>query len=168
MPNQRIDIEWIWLDDGDDEWQASRCLYSYLAPRTREILYIGKAWGTTIRQRWSRVSKAAFWDDLEGERGIFHHAALAGFIQLPYGDRLTHELLCDIESLLIQQVGPWGNIQSRFSRIARPGMRLRCGGDWPHHKRVFCDPVPSNKRVQLSRARARSKKPQAGRSRPRS
>ncbi|HXK27120.1 MAG TPA: hypothetical protein VJ646_02575 [Candidatus Binatia bacterium] len=139
MREEPIEIDWIWLDDGDEEWRAARCLYAYLAPRTREILYIGKAWGTTVRERWSRGAKPEFWDDLERERGIYWPATLAGLVHPPGNLRLTQELLCDSESLLIQQVGPWGNIQSRTSRIPRPGMTLRCRGDWPHSKKLYRD-----------------------------
>jgi hypothetical protein len=139
MHDDIIEIDWIWLDDGDEEWRVSRCLYAYLALRRREILYIGKAWGTTIRERWNRAAKTDFWDDLERERGIYRHATLAGILYLPPNVRLTHELLSDAESLLIQQVAPWGKVQSRHSRIARPGMTLRCTGDWPRSRRVYRD-----------------------------
>lgn len=53
--------------------------------------------------------------------------------------RLTRELLSDIESLLICEVKPWGNIQCQLSRIARPGLKVVCGSDWPLSIKVFSD-----------------------------
>jgi len=44
----------------------------------REILYIGKSWGVTVRGRWNRTAKEGFWDDLETERGIHEHRVLFG------------------------------------------------------------------------------------------
>ena len=49
-----------------------RCLYAYVAPNKKEILYIGKSWGVTVRGRWGRDAKSSFWDDLEKERKIKH------------------------------------------------------------------------------------------------
>lgn len=132
-------VHWRFLKPDDAGWSQIRCLYAYLAPRTREVLYIGKAWGVTVRARWNRSGKYDFWDDLEKQRGIRTHAPLLGEIALPRRHRMTHELLCDIESLLIQQVQPWGNIQSRVSRISRPDFTVACRGSWPGRRRVFRD-----------------------------
>lgn len=132
-------VLWRYLKPRDDGWRRLRCLYAYLVPRTREVLYIGKAWGVSVRARWRRSGKDAFWDDLERERRILKHVAVIGEILLPRSKRLSHELLCDIESLLIQQVQPWGNIQSRISRTARPGFVVVCRGAWPVRKKVYTD-----------------------------
>jgi hypothetical protein len=135
-----VNVDWYPLDEGFEEaWEATRCLYAYLAPPRDEIVYIGKSWSVSVRNRWRREAKPAFWEDLERERGIFEHAVLGGFVSPPLGGRLTHQLLTDAESLLIQQVQPWGNIQSRSSRTSRPGMTLRCRGDWPLRRRTFRD-----------------------------
>jgi len=132
-------IDWRFLNENDEGWRQVRCLYAYLAPSTLEILYIGMAWNATVRERWKRSGKYQFWDDLEKERGIRNHCPLLGELSLPPRRRLTRALLCDVESLLIQQVQPWGNIQSRFSRISSTGLIVRCEGDWPVHHRVFRD-----------------------------
>ena len=120
-------------------WSQTRVLYAYLASVNHEILYIGKADGTTVRQRWTRSAKEGFWADLEKERRILRHGILAGEIELEKGYRLTRELLADIESLLIKRISPWGNIQSRWSRILRPGLRVICKGEWPLKRRDFRD-----------------------------
>lgn len=124
----------------DPQWKKTRCLYAYLAPDKREILYIGKADGKTLRQRWTRCAKEGFWDDLERKRGIRSHGVIEGDIELEEGSRISCELLADIESLLIARVRPWGNIQSRESRISRPGLRVKCERAWPLDKREFYDP----------------------------
>lgn len=132
-------VHWRHLTLDDEGWNQSGCLYAYLAPQTREVLYIGKAWSVTVRARWNRSGKYAFWADLERERGIRKHYALFGEIELPRSRRLTRALLSDIESLLIQRLQPWGNIQSRLSRIARPGFVVGCVGEWPGGDTVFRD-----------------------------
>jgi hypothetical protein len=135
-------IDWRPLPNNfeDDGWDQIRCLYAYLAPKGREVIYIGKAWGKTVYERWCREAKGDFWGDLERERGVFSHRAAVGTIALDPGARLTHALLQDIESLLIAQLRPWGNIQNSRSRgIVRPGFAAECRGSWPLAKRLFRD-----------------------------
>lgn len=131
--NIHTDIKVIWdqLTENHPAWAARRCLYAYIIPDMREILYIGKAWGVTVRGRWSRVAKERFWEDLERQRGIYQHRVLFGDVRLNYAGHLSSQLLSDIESLLIIAEQPWGNIQSRNSRIARPGLSVQCMGNWP-------------------------------------
>ncbi len=133
------EVIWRFLRERDEGWSAIRCLYAYLAPRTKEILYIGKAWGVSVRERWSRSAKAEFWADLERRRGIRSHGVLLGELALPRNVRLTQHLLADIESLLIHELKPWGNIQCRDSRISRPGLMVRCRGSWPVGQTMYRD-----------------------------
>jgi hypothetical protein len=133
-------IEWALLSGGDEGWREARCLYAYLAPKGAEILYLGKAWGVSVGDRWAREAKDNFWWDLEKQRGFLTHRAIIGRISLPLGRRLSHELLCDIESLLIFKLQPWGNIQCCVTRTSRPGFRVACAGDWPlRHSRFHDD-----------------------------
>lgn len=135
-----VEIRWREIGrDADLAWRYSRVLYAYLDPSGKEILYIGKADGTTVRQRWTRSAKEGFWDDLERELGILEHLVFVGEPFLGAGTRLTRDLLADIESLLINRIKPWGNVASRRSRISRPGLVVRCLGDWLHPRRVFRD-----------------------------
>jgi hypothetical protein len=64
---------------------------------------------------------------------------VVGELGLGEGQRLTKQLLEDVESLLIYRLQPWGNIRSSISRISRPGMIVRCRGSWPHPRRSFED-----------------------------
>ncbi len=105
----------------------------------REILYIGKAWGVTVRGRWNRVAKQAFWTDLEKKRGIYKHRPLLGEVRLNYAGRLSSQLLADVESLLIRAEQPWGNIQSKAQRTPRPGLSVHCAGRWPGQARAYLD-----------------------------
>jgi len=136
----QVTVFWSQLDNEGENplWKANRGLYAYVGPYN-EVLYIGKVDGTTVRQRWNRSGKEAFWNVLERKRGIFKHAVIFGEIELENGSRLTRELLADIESLLINRVQPWGNIQCVNTRIERPGLRVKCGGDWPLPRRNFRD-----------------------------
>jgi hypothetical protein len=138
----RATVRWSWLTTRKGHlWRFTRVLYSYASEDRGEILYIGKADGASVRQRFTASDKKAFWDDLEEQRGICREEVLVlvGDIELEEGMRLTRELLFDIESLLIKRVRPWGNRQSIRSRIPRPGLRVKCLGDWPLAKRQFYD-----------------------------
>ena len=139
-----VTVKWQRIDDDDEAglWNVSRGLYAYLdldGGDEEEILYIGKVDGTTVRRRWNRSGKQGFWDGLERERGIHSHGVIVGLIRLPEGRRLSREIICDVESLLIHRLCPWGNIQCRLSRISRPGLTVRCVGDWPPQQRVYVD-----------------------------
>jgi hypothetical protein len=123
-------------------WNVCRGLYAYLnleEDEGNEILYIGKVDGTTVRQRWCRSGKKGFWDALENERQIYTHGIIVGLIGLQLGRKLSRELITDVESLLINRVCPWGNIQCQGSRISRPGLVVYCKGDWPLQQSVFVD-----------------------------
>lgn len=134
-----INVRWRYLTREDLDWASMRCLYAYVAPNNKEILYIGKSWGVSVKARWGRTAKERFWDDLERNRKIKSHFALLGSVSLTYRGRLTSELLSDIESLLIQGEQPWGNIQSKQSRIPRPGLVVECSGSWPGQARFYKD-----------------------------
>jgi hypothetical protein len=134
----RIGLNWYAVaEDDDPRWSYSRALYAYLAPSQPEIVYIGKADGCTVRQRWQQ--KWQFWMDLERDRKIKSHRVIVAELELPMEYRMTRQLLADIESLLIYEVKPWGNIQAQSSRITRPGLRVECRRAWPCRKRVFQD-----------------------------
>ena len=125
--------------DNDPKWHWKKVLYAYLSPGKDEILYIGKAYKNTVRERWRYSGKEGFWDDLESQRGISKHIVLVGEMKFVEGVYLTDQLLSDIESLLIKRVKPWGNIQSKALRISRPGLRVRCLGGWNKWKEEYRD-----------------------------
>lgn len=135
----RVDLEWTVLRSGGREWSATRCVYAYVDPDDDELLYIGKADGPSIRERWTCSGKRALRRFLRDGGRRTQIRILAGFPELPPNTRLTRELLCDIESLLIHRLQPRGNIQATKSRIQRPGLTLHCWNDWPHQQTVFVD-----------------------------
>lgn len=136
-----IDLLWYRITDRETDpmWQLSRVLYAYTAPPDDAVFYIGKADFCTVRERWYRSAKPNLWDTLERECRKFRHAVLVGSAVLSNGRRLSSQLLGDVESLLIKTLAPPGNRQCITSRIARPGLRVRCGGEWPLQKRTFVD-----------------------------
>ncbi len=135
-----IKIEWGCTSGKDDPlWRVKRGLYSYLHPNTREILYIGKVDGTSVRQRWNYSAKSKFWDDLCSQLEIRQHAIIVGQLKLKFPQRHSIELLADVESLLIMKLQPRGNIQSKKKRVLRPGMAVACHGDWPVDRKVFIE-----------------------------
>jgi hypothetical protein len=128
----RVDLHWQYLTDDGEAWDWTCGLYAYQHARARELLYIGKADGTSIRGRWRAADKDRLWRALERDRGIHEHRVLAGAFALAPGTRLTRQLVADVESMLIFAVQPWGNIASCRSRICRPGLRVHnLGRDWP-------------------------------------
>lgn len=132
-------VRWRIVSDDSDLWDYVRVLYAYFTVDDKEVLYIGKAGRRTVRERWTRSAKKAFWNDLEKERNIHETLVRVGEIWLEEGRKLSRELLLDVESLLIKRLRPWGNIQGRSSRIPRPGLRIRCEGDWPMERHEFYD-----------------------------
>lgn len=136
----RVLVHWAMLrTKHDPRWNDSMCLYAYLHPRDAEVLYVGKADYSTPRRRLSGDHKSALFDDLRTERQITRFRALHGSIIMLDGGRRTSQLIGDVESLVIKRVQPWGNIQSRVSRISRPGLSVECVGAWPLERSRFRD-----------------------------
>ena len=137
----RIEVDWFPVSEHGPEWEHTRLLYAIAEPDSSQIVYIGKADGSTLRQRWKRVgSKEELWNWYETTFGTRRHLFLVGDVLMLEGTRLTRELLADIESLLINRVKPMGNIQYRDSRsIFRPGLVVECVGVWPKGTRRFVD-----------------------------
>ena len=139
-----MSIQVVWQElfplSEDARWGYTNCLYAYISPRHNEILYIGKANGCSVRQRWNASDKKInFWQPLEEQRGIYEHITLLGEIYLEIGRRFSRQLLSDIESLLIAYEQPWGNSKCRKSRISRPSMEIKCYGDWVGSRRRYID-----------------------------
>jgi hypothetical protein len=135
---QTIDSE----DDGDGLWDEFRVLYAYA--HRRQIHYMGKAWGTTVRGRWRARDKRPVLDHLERALGIDldRLGILLGVVRAD--QRLTRELLADLESLLILRLDPLANIRNTRSRsISRPGLVVSCVGDWPLQQKRYVDTGPA-------------------------
>ena len=120
-------------------WKARGCLYAILAPHTVEMLYLGIAWGSTVRQRWNYATKADLWDWIEKLGHGEHYLIVGDFILRPE-NRLSKQLAFAVESLLIHSIKPPGNIQSMQSYTPRPGLRVYCDGrNWHERPRRFGD-----------------------------
>ena len=131
-------VHWVALTSHHQDWNANRCLYAYLAPDGREVIYVGMTWDQTVEVRWHYTAKPEFWNVLQKQLGIRRHIVLAGRIELPKHRRLSRALLMDIESLLIHQLRPCGNVQAIHSRISRPSLVVRCiGVAWPGPRHFF-------------------------------
>src|SRR6266851_7481948 len=136
----RVEVPWMALDDDRDPgWSANFCLYSYLHPERDWLLYIGKADQQTVRQRLHGDHKAEVFDFFEGEYGIEQVRVLQGDLVLEEGRRRSSDLLGLVESLLIMRLQPPGNVAYRESRPYRPGLRVKCTGDWPFRRSGFYD-----------------------------
>jgi hypothetical protein len=136
---QEVWLNWQALgdDDNDPRWSWNRCLYAYLPPRRSDVFYIGKCDGTTVRQRWSYANKSGTWDYIS--QFCQSHRIIVAPLALPEGSRFSSQLLTDIESLLIFTLEPSANVQATRSRTCRPGLVVRCEGEWPLSTRTFRD-----------------------------
>lgn len=142
--NDDITIDWRDVYDESarwaDRWEYTLALYAILHPRRQEILYLGKADGSTVRSRWAANDKhERVWRRIEDDLGLSSHGFIVGEFRLAPGCRLTRELVSDIEALLIHQIKPWANTSNVASRggYSRPGISVRCGGHWPLRKKTF-------------------------------
>ena len=134
-----IEIKWEYTGEGEESLGFSRVLYAYLHPGTSDILYIGKADHCTVKERLFGAHKEEIFEEMVRNFGITELHTIVGVLYVPENRRYSSELLADIESLLIVKVQPSYNIQSRKSRISRPGLEIRCIGEWPHVREHFVD-----------------------------
>ena len=136
----RVEIPWYELnDDSDPAWRTNFCLYAYLHPDRNWLLYIGKADYQTLRQRLHGDHKAELFNYLCRTYDVNYLRILQGDLVLEAGRRRSSELLSLVESLLIMRLQPPGNIACTRSRAYRPGLRVRCTGDWPIKRAGFYD-----------------------------
>jgi hypothetical protein len=134
-----VTLHWYWVEsDVDSRWRHDVALYAYLAPVKAEIYYLGKCDRTSVRGRAAYSAKSGAWDCIN-TLSKTHRLIVA---EIEATQRLTRELLADIESLLIFTIHPCCNVQNTASRgkHCRPGMRVECkGAAWPLSKRIYSD-----------------------------
>lgn len=145
MDEDRIILDWRQVAYGpgrwSDRWSYTLALYAVVHPDKDEILYLGKADGSTVRSRWNADDKHdRVWRRMEEERGLYKHTFIIGEFRMAVGSRLTRKLVCDVESLLIHDIKPWANSQNTKSRgYSRPGLLVSCQGHWPLKQKRFRD-----------------------------
>lgn len=133
-----VSVRWRALNANDDDPELSGCLYALLDHDTGAIVYIGKASRASIAERLRCRSKDAMWDHL-ADCGVDACRVLIGELTLHSYGRLTDQLLSDVESLLIMAEQPTANVQSKRSRIQRPGLCVACIGRWPGRATHYID-----------------------------
>jgi hypothetical protein len=134
-----IEIKWSYTGPDEENLDFSRVLYAYLHPGTKGILYIGKADRCSVYERLRGPHKEAIFSDISSDLRLSAIHAIVGLLFLPAKRRFSSELLTDVESLLIMELQPPYNTQSRQSRILRPGLAVRCSGEWPLRVARFKD-----------------------------
>ena len=135
----RTEVHWSYAEAGEEAFGFTRVLYAYLHPKSAEILYLGKADYCTVSERTRGAHKEAIFDSIamKEKTGVLH--PIVGVLRVQEGIRFSSELLSDIESLLIVEVQPRYNRQSKRTRIERPGLEVKCQGAWPLRRKVFRD-----------------------------
>lgn len=149
-----MDIEVNWeriRGSRDPNWDQSRCLYAYCGPTSPHIHYIGMTYDMDIAGRWHGEHKDGVFERMYRSAGLseIDVVVLSGYIDLEPGRNLSEQLLCDIESLLIHELQPCGNVRSTRTRNrGRRDMTVMCTGDWPITQKEFQDPgVPVRRRA---------------------
>lgn len=154
MREPRIILHWRDVAHAPERWNYTLALYAIVHPATREILYLGKADGSTVRRRWSATDKhERVWSRMERELDLHQHCFIVAEFRMRQGTRLTRELVSDIEALLIHTLKPWANRQCITSRgFPRPGMVVCCQGNWPHRRTTFRDETRRGERSTAKNA----------------
>lgn len=103
MDDDQIILDWRDVHDETGRWSArwdyNLALYAISHARRDEILYLGKADGCTVRTRWNADDKhERVWRRIEEELGLFKHVFIVAEFRLPEGQRLTRQLVCDVEA----------------------------------------------------------------------
>ncbi len=139
-PILRVEIPWVELrEDREPLWRTNFCLYAYLHPERDWLLYIGKSDLQTVQQRLHGDHKDELFDFFWERYGIEDVRVLQGDLVLEHGRHRSAQLLGDVETLLIIRLQPPGNVANTRSRTYRPGLRVRCTGDWPFRRAAFQD-----------------------------
>ncbi len=134
-----IDVVLRWYEPDEEDWDEARCVYAYLDPKTRKIIYVGKADDSSPRERWNGHQADGLFEFFKIDLGLEEWDTIFGEVEEMQGmSSLSFELLLDIETLLIWHVRPPGNVQ--IGEPKRPGLRVTCESEWPMKKDVFCDP----------------------------
>lgn len=134
-----VQVHWTRLMDNSPEWQTNFCLYAYLHPERNWLLYIGKSDYQTVRQRLHGEHKDELFRFFWRKYAIDWVDVIQGDLVLEEGGRRSSELLALVESLLIMRLQPPGNVANTESRTYRPGLRVKCLGDWPLKRSGFRD-----------------------------
>lgn len=136
----KIEVHWQYADDESDEILLRRkVLYAYTDGLGEEIVYIGKADASSVKERLNGKHKSTIFKHMETNLKFKKYGISVGTFELPAGKRLSSELISDVESLLIYSLKPVENIQSISGGISRPGMEVFCDGDWPCDYNHFID-----------------------------
>ncbi len=135
----KIDVNWEYTDHEEESIDYTRVLYAYIDPESKEILYLGKADFCSVSERMKGKHKEDVFSYIQDEFGLTKVSCIVGVLSIPKGKKYSSELLSDVESLLIMNLQPPANIQSKGSRISRPGLEVTCSGEWPHKIETFVD-----------------------------
>jgi hypothetical protein len=135
----RIEVNWLYAQEGEEAFEFTRVLYAYLHPKSKRILYLGKADYCTVRERTKGTHKTAIFDAMIENEGVNILHPIVGVLSLEVGTRFSSKLLSDVESLLIIELQPPYNKQSIRSRISRPGIEVNCTGTWPVRRKRYRD-----------------------------
>ena len=135
----RIEVNWLYAQEGEEAFEFTRVLYAYLHPRSRKILYLGKADYCTVGERTKGTHKKTIFDAMIANEGVNVLHPIVGVLSLEEGTRFSSQLLSDVESLLIIELQPPYNRQSTRSRISRPGIEVKCTGTWPVRRTRYRD-----------------------------
>lgn len=132
-----VSINWVAVNEEDDEMDDSGVLYAYLHGDTGELLYVGKSDSSTVRERLYGEHKDEMFEWLDDNYDMESFGLLVGYLDLPSGRRQTSQLLGEVESLLIYCLQPPANVANKQSHSARQDLVVHCIGDWQQNESDF-------------------------------
>ncbi|VAX34360.1 hypothetical protein MNBD_NITROSPIRAE03-1234 [hydrothermal vent metagenome] len=134
-----VNVYWEYTGHEEESIDYTRVLYAYLSRTSKKIQYIGKADYCSVSERMKGKHKESVFKYIQDELRLTEIFCIVGVLAIPEGRKYSSELLSDVESLLIKELQPSANIQSKGSRISRPGLVVNCLGDWPCKTDTFYD-----------------------------
>ena len=132
-----VTLRWAWLEDESaPEWNTSNCLFAFADPESDEILFLGTATGSTVRERCEAGTLEPMWTDLRGI-GIDHVSVLVGKPDTVSGEPIAARTLSDAAALLVAELQPSGNAPEADTAAPAAGFQVECAGDWPYEESSF-------------------------------
>jgi hypothetical protein len=124
------DICLHWVRCCNTTKQVKRTLYAIVKPGTTKILYLGKAYGSSVWDRWQCTNKLNIGKRCGMPKGDLNIGPLIAMIHTSL--TTTPKLIDDIERLLLFILQPCGNEKCVDSiNLYHRELIVECSGDWP-------------------------------------
>jgi hypothetical protein len=121
------------VNEGHELWHSSGLLYAFFCPDSNKLLYLGKAEGKTVGERWHADDKQRIHFELR-RAGYKKYNVLVGDLTIHGNSNATLAL---VESVLIFEHRPFANQKHRKTVNSDVNLDIRHHGDWPHFRQTL-------------------------------